>query len=207
MYWTFVPKTSQKDDAYWFVNEHEIRIATWVTLVLGLFSLFLVLFRAEYTIPLYLVSLIFLDFCIKVFISPKYSPFGAWIRLFLRKKDPLWVGAVQKRFAWTIGLIISTIVVFCLMIQSGSFIEWGGPFHMGHQEYLKMLGSLNITESSLIVVPINPPIILCILCLVFMWSESVVWYCIWCSIYAWMVRKWWVKWHKNQNCIDGRCEI
>ncbi|MBP9779162.1 hypothetical protein KBD33_00895, partial [Candidatus Gracilibacteria bacterium] len=74
MYGTFVPKISQKDDEYGFVNEHEIRIATGVTLVLGLFSLFLVLFRAEYTIPLYLVSLIFLDFCIKVFISPKYSP-------------------------------------------------------------------------------------------------------------------------------------
>gem|GEM_PF-5832329 len=67
------------------MNETEIRIATGITLVLGLFSLFLVLFKGRYDIPLIFVSVIVFDFFLKVFLSPRFSIFGSVVRLFLRK--------------------------------------------------------------------------------------------------------------------------
>jgi len=85
MYGTSLPHLSTKNDKYGFVDEREIRIATGITLVLGLLSLFLVLFKAEFDIPLILVSLIAADFVLKVFISPRLSIFGSIVRVFLKK--------------------------------------------------------------------------------------------------------------------------
>jgi hypothetical protein len=53
--------------------------------VLGLFSLFLVLFKAEYDIPLVLVGLMVTDFVLKTLISPRLSIFGSVVRIFLKK--------------------------------------------------------------------------------------------------------------------------
>jgi hypothetical protein len=80
-----VPHLSGKNDKYGFVDEREIRIATGITLMLGLFSLFLVVFKAEFSVPLFLVSLMVADFALKVFISPRWSIFGSFVRIFLKK--------------------------------------------------------------------------------------------------------------------------
>lgn len=47
----------------------------------------------------------------------------------------------------------------------------------------------NIANGTLIVAPMNPTIFACLLCIIFMWSESVVGYCVGCHIYAWLVKK------------------
>ena len=82
-----MPHLSGKNDKYGFVDEREIRIATGITLVLvlGLVSLSLVLLRANYSIPLVLVGLMVADFVLKVFLSPRLSIFGSFVRLFLKK--------------------------------------------------------------------------------------------------------------------------
>ena len=107
MYGTQLPEISEPTDKYGFVNENEIRIATGIMLVFGLFSLFLVLFKGEFTIPLVLVSIMVFDFFVRVVFSPKWSIFGSIVRLFLKKDSEIWVGAVQKRFAWSIGFVLS----------------------------------------------------------------------------------------------------
>ncbi len=38
--------------------------------------------------------------------------------------------------------------------------------------------NMNIINNALVVVPMNPAIIACMLCVMFMWSESIVGYCI-----------------------------
>ncbi|MFZ2256431.1 MAG: hypothetical protein WAW59_06885 [Patescibacteria group bacterium] len=43
------------------------------------------LLKAEYSIPLVFVSLIVVDFALKVFLSPRLSIFGSFVRLFLSK--------------------------------------------------------------------------------------------------------------------------
>lgn len=206
MYWTHVPHLSQKGDKYGFVNETEIRIATGITLVLGLFSLFLVLFKARYDIPLILVSVIVFDFLLKVFLSPRFSIFGSVVRLFLRKWDEVWVGAVQKRFAWSIGIFLSAFVLYCVLLL-GQYIapmEW--PQMTAVSGILDGIRA-NIATWALVVTPMNPAIIACVLCIIFMWSESVVGYCVGCHIYSWLVKKGWMKQIPWQNCVNGICEI
>ena len=206
MYWTFVPEISKKWDKYGFINETEIRISAGITMVLWLFSLFLVFFKGEYNIPLIFVSLMVFDFFIKVFISPRFGIFGMLVRIFLKKWNEVWVGAVQKRFAWSLGLFLSSFVLYCILLlgQFISPIEWP---QMIAVSWILDATALNIAKNTLIVTPMNPTIIACLLCIIFMWSESVVGYCVGCSIYAWLVKKWWMKRYVWQNCVNGACEI
>ena len=91
------------------------------------------------------------------------------MKLCIKNKAPIWVGAVQKRFAWSIGLFLSTFVMFCMLVL-GKYIEVSAP------EVLQILNTMeqNIKNAAFIVTPFNPAILACGLCLVFMWLESVV---------------------------------
>lgn len=206
MYWTYVPHLSHKNDKYGFVDEREIRIATGITLVLGLFSFFLVLFKAEYNIPLILVSVIVLDFAIKVFLSPKLSIFGSFVRIFLKKGEEVWVGAVQKRFAWSIGIFLTAFVIYCILLLGQYIMPMEWPQMHAVSAILETTRQ-NIANWTLIVTPMNPTLFACFLCIIFMWSESVVRYCVGCHIYKWLVKKGWMKAHRWQNCANGICEI
>ena len=206
MYWTPLPNISKPHDRYGFVDEREIRIATGIMLVLGLFSFFFVVFKAEFQIPLILVSVMVIDFLARILISPRFSLFGSFVRIFLKKEDALWVGTVQKRFAWSIGLVLSSFTLYCILILWGYIAPSPGPQMTAVSGILEGIRT-NITQGSLIVMPMNPTIIACLLCIIFMWSESVVGYCVGCSIYAWLVRKWWMKKYPWQNCIGGKCDF
>ena len=206
MYWTPLPDISKPHDRYGFVDEREIRIATGIMLILWLFSFFFVVFKAEFQIPLILVSIIVIDFLSRILISPKCSLFGSFVRIFLKKKDAIWVGSVQKRFAWTIGLILSSFTLYCILLLWEFIAPSPGPQMTAVSGILEGIRA-NLAQGSLIVMPMNPTIIACLLCIIFMWSESVVGYCVGCSLYAWLVKKGWMKSYKWQNCADGNCSI
>lgn len=206
MYWTHYPDISKPHDRYGFIDEREIRIATGIILILGLFSFFFVVFKAEFQIPLILVSIMVVDFLTRILISPKCSLFGSIVRLFLKKKDAVWVGSVQKRFAWTIGLVLSGFTLYCILLLGEFIAPAAGPQMVAVSGILDGIRA-NIAQGSLIVMPMNPTIIACLLCIIFMWSESVVGYCVGCSLYTWLVRKWWMKKYPWQNCINGSCNI
>jgi hypothetical protein len=176
--------------------------------MLGMTSLFLVLFKGSFLVPLIFIGLIWLDFILKVFISPNASIIGRFVRLFL-KKEPYWIGAVQKRFAWSIGVFISTAAFLCIVFQSGFFVDVAPFFQSaydGIQVALKQDTFIK-DQYQLMYTPMNPPMLLCILCLVFMWLEAVVGYCVGCAIYAWGVRKGFWKAYTGQNCTGGVCRI
>jgi len=45
-----------------------------------------------------------IDFALRLFVSPRYAPsliVGQWL---VRRQQPEWTGAPQKRFAWGIGV-------------------------------------------------------------------------------------------------------
>jgi len=202
MYWNEVKYLSNKWDKYGFVNEIEIRIAAGLTLVLALSTFFLVMLKWEFKIWLATVWIIWLDFILKIFIWPNFSIFGSITRIFIRKKEKIWVGAVQKRFAWGIGLALSTFVIYCMMLL-GWFIETTNPQVLNIIEQI----SINIANNKFIVLPMNPAILACVLCIVFMFLESVFWICVGCKIYKNLVEKWIMKEYKWQNCINWACEI
>jgi hypothetical protein len=110
------------------------------------------------------------------------------VRLFLNKKKALWVGTVQKRFAWSLGIFLSIFVIYCLLILGGHVAPSEGPQAEAVQG-IRAATQVNIAANTLIVAPMNPAIIACLLCIIFMWSESVAGYCVGCAIYKWFVKK------------------
>jgi len=73
-----------------------------------------------------LVNTIFLiDFFIRMFISPKYSPSLIIGRLFVGKQTPEYVGAAPKKFAWTIGLVLASTIFLLLVVMNSTSIITG----------------------------------------------------------------------------------
>jgi len=57
------------------------------------------------------------DFTIRLFINPRYAPsliVGQWL---VRKQQPEWVGAPQKRFAWAIGFVLALTMLYLVVIR------------------------------------------------------------------------------------------
>lgn len=65
---------------------------------------------------IFVVAFLF-DFTIRIFINPRYAPsliIGQWI---VRHQQPEYVGAPQKRFAWTIGFALALAMLYLLVIN------------------------------------------------------------------------------------------
>jgi hypothetical protein len=105
------------------LNEREIRASAGMLFIFMFFSWMLIIFKENYFL-LKLVNTIFLtDFIIRVMISPKYSPSLIIGRLIVGTQTPEYVGAAQKKFAWTIGLVLATTIFLLLVVMnSTSFI-------------------------------------------------------------------------------------
>ena len=69
----------------------------------------------------YVITFFMLDFLIRVFINPRFSPTLIMGRLIVRNQVPEYVGAQQKKFAWIIGVALSaTMFIFMVVINSYS---------------------------------------------------------------------------------------
>jgi hypothetical protein len=102
------------------LNEREIRAAAGIMFVVIYTSLMLILFNGDFRMVKYVVSVFLLDFLIRVFINPKFSPSLIIGRLIVRNQVPEYVGAQQKKFAWIIGVLLSA-TMFVLLIVLNAF--------------------------------------------------------------------------------------
>src|SRR4051812_35726251 len=92
------------------LNEREIRASAGILFLATFISLMFIMFKGNF-LPIKYVTTVFLtDFIIRVFINPRFSPTLIIGRLIVRNQVPEYVGAQQKKFAWVIGLILSTIM-------------------------------------------------------------------------------------------------
>lgn len=174
---------------YGVVNEREIRAATGIMFALGLVTLLAVYYDKNAELAFWVVLSFWIDFVLKVGIGPAWSIYGRVGALLVRNQRPEYVGAVQKRFAWGIGLLMSSAVLFLL----------------GNQLYIATsCNSLTIDGTS----PCLIPMILCGTCLVFMWLESAVGFCVGCTIYTWLIRKGFIKSSEFAPvCPGGVCAV
>jgi hypothetical protein len=156
MYWKEIKHLSNKWDKYGFVNETEIRVAAWIALAFSLLSIYFVIFKWNFNVGLFIVWIIWLDFMLKVFISPDFSIFWRITRLFIKGKKKIMRWSVQKRFAWSIGVVLSTFVMFCMLLLSW-IIESTNPWVLSLMQQI----STNITNNALIILPMNPAILAC----------------------------------------------
>ncbi|MGO4290209.1 DUF4395 domain-containing protein [Chitinophaga sp. RAB17] len=98
------------------LNEREIRASAGILFLATYTSLMFILFAGNFVLVKYVISCFLLDLLIRVFINPKFSPVLILGRLMVRNQVPEYVGAPQKRFAWSIGIVLSAIMFYFLVI-------------------------------------------------------------------------------------------
>lgn len=100
-----------KPAPYPVVNEREIRAAAGIMFLIGIITFGIVFFTRDFFLMYVVVPVFWLDFFLKSVFAPKFSIFGFLGGLMVRNQKPEYVGAIQKRFAWSIGLVLATIMM------------------------------------------------------------------------------------------------
>jgi hypothetical protein len=150
------------------LNEREIRASAGILFLFTFLSLMFILFKGNFLLIKYVITLFVTDFMIRVFISPRFSPTLIIGRMIVSRQNPEYVGAAQKRFAWIVGIILSaTMFILMVVINTYSFITG----------------------------------IVCLICLVFLFFESVFGICLGCLFYRWFHKE------KAQYCPGEICDI
>ena len=105
------------------LNEREIRAAAGILFLATFIASMFVVFKTNFLPIKYVITFFLIDFIIRVFINPKYSPTLITGRLIVHNQSPEYVGARQKKFAWIIGVTLSAIMfIFMVLMNSYSII-------------------------------------------------------------------------------------
>lgn len=111
-----------KPAPYPVLNERAIRAGAGIMFALGLFAFFHAFYLNDYLYLQIFVTIFFVDFFLKVLIGTRFSPISQIANFLVRKQSPEYVGAVQKRFAWSIGLVLSGTML--LLVFGFGIIGW-----------------------------------------------------------------------------------
>ncbi len=141
--------------SYPVLNERAVRAGAGMMSVAGLFAFFHAFYLADFTYINALVIFFFVDFLLKTVVGTRYSPVSRLADLIVRKQTPEYVGAIQKRFAWSIGLLLATVM-------------------------LVLIYGFGVTGGLLALV-------ICGVCLTFMFMESAFGICVGCKIYSFLL--------------------
>lgn len=102
------------------LNEREIRAAAGILFLATFLALMFIVFKGNFIPIKYIITLFLIDFIIRVLISPKYAPTLIVSRMIVSRQNPEYVGAAQKKLAWTIGLVLSA-TMFLLMVVLNTY--------------------------------------------------------------------------------------
>jgi len=150
------------------LNEREIRAAAGILFLFTIISFLIIILKEDFTMFKYVITGFLLDFLIRVFINPKFSPTLILGRLMVRNQTPEYVGAVQKKFSWFIGVGLASIMFVHMVIINA---------------YSPITG------------------ITCLICLTFLFFESVFGICLGCKFYNLFYKE------KAQHCPGEVCDM
>lgn len=100
------------------LNEREIRAAAGMLFLVIIISFMFVVLKEDFLLMKNAITVFLTDFLIRVFVNPKYSPTLILARLFVRSQAPEYVGAPQKKFAWTIGVVLALVLFSHLVVAN-----------------------------------------------------------------------------------------
>lgn len=164
--------------SYKVVDERRMRASAGLMFLMGSIASINAFIFQNYIVVPYIAGFLMLNFIIGIFINPKFSPtiFVAW--LFVRKQSALPIGAIQKKFAWSLGLGLS-ILIFGLSL-----------FLINDPSYF------------------DPVCMLCLLCLFLLFFEMAFGICIGCKLYYVALYLKLIKEPEEKpNCMGDACEV
>jgi len=107
------------------LNEREVRAAAGILFLAVFIALMQIVFNGNFLPIKYMVTIFLIDFLIRVFINPKYAPSLILGRIIVSRQNPEYVGAVQKKFAWIIGVLMAA-TMFVLMVVLNTYSAISG---------------------------------------------------------------------------------
>lgn len=102
------------------LNEREIRAAAGLLFLFMFIAVTTVLYTGDFRLLKYAILIFLTDMLLRVFLNPRFAPSLILGRLIVGRQTPEFVGAAQKKFAWTIGVVIAT-VMFTLIIVFNTY--------------------------------------------------------------------------------------
>ena len=107
------------------LNEREARGAAGIMFLFAMIAFMTAWFKGDFTPTKLTIVAFFIDFFIRVLINPRVSPTLIMARWMVNNPTAAYVGAPQKRFAWSIGLVLATFMMFLVVIN-----DVRGPINM-----------------------------------------------------------------------------
>ncbi|MFZ1280031.1 MAG: DUF4395 domain-containing protein [Ignavibacteriaceae bacterium] len=105
------------------LNEREIRAGAGLLFVFMFIAILSTIMQGSFTLLKYAVLIFLADMLIRVLVNPKFSPVLILGRFFVRNQVPEYVGAIQKKFAWVIGIALAVTMFFLInILNTFSFI-------------------------------------------------------------------------------------
>lgn len=166
------------EHGYKVLDERVMRGSAGIMFLLGIIMYINGFVIKRYEVLPYMAGFLVVNFLIGLLINPKYSPTVFISRLFVRKQSPLPIGAIQKKFAWSVGLALSGTIfaMSFLLLNDASWFE--------------------------------PVCSLCLVCLLFLFLETAFGICAGCQMYFLAVRlKLFKKPEVTPNCMGDSCDI
>lgn len=163
---------------YKVLDERRVRASSGIMFLLGMIAFVNGFVLNQYEIIPVISGFLMLSFMIAVFINPKFSPTVFIGYLFVRKQSPLPIGAVQKRFAWSLGMVLSAaiFILSLFLLKDPSYFD-------------------RVCE-------------LCLICLVLLFLETAFGICVGCKLYHLAIRLNMLKKPAEKpNCMGDACEV
>lgn len=105
------------------LNEREIRASAGLMFLATFLSLMWIIFENNFVSIKYVITIFLIDFSLRIFVNPKFSPILILGRIIVCNQNPEYVGAAQKKFAWYIGLVLSaTMFILMTILNTYSII-------------------------------------------------------------------------------------
>ena len=163
---------------YKVLDEREMRASAGIMFLLGMIATINAFIFERYIVVPYISGILVLNFIIGIFINPRFAPTMLLGALFTYKQSELPIGAIQKKFAWSLGLALSGsifILSFYLLNDSSYF------------ETVCML---------------------CLICLLILFLEMAFGICVGCKIYQLFIFLRIIPKPKEKpNCMGDSCEV
>ena len=99
------------------LNEREVRAGSGILFLFAIIAFMNSWLTGNFYFTKLFVLIFLVDFAIRIFINPKYSPSLILGRFFTRNQKPEYVGASQKRFAWSMGFLFGIAMFFVLVLN------------------------------------------------------------------------------------------